>query len=231
MQMGTSSWEQMPPDMAGEVMQHLKWHRGASAVFRKICKEWRDTHDQRVTRLSVKGDSVRLSSLLAPRFPRVKDIRVRRRKGARDAHVYYDEKWLRILADLTALTSLNLAQHMMPKMSELGLLAIYSMGALDMSGLNALANLNLTKCTQVSDDRFQALGSLTALTNLNLEGWEEASDGGLQALAGLTALTSLNLRGCEQVSDDGLRALAASPPSPASTRKVVGKCQTKSCRH
>eukprot|EP00242_Pyramimonas_sp_CCMP2087_P011984 CAMPEP_0198205700 /NCGR_PEP_ID=MMETSP1445-20131203/9236_1 /TAXON_ID=36898 /ORGANISM="Pyramimonas sp., Strain CCMP2087" /LENGTH=94 /DNA_ID=CAMNT_0043878097 /DNA_START=19 /DNA_END=300 /DNA_ORIENTATION=- len=33
-----SSWTHLPPDVAGEVMAHLKWDGGASAVFRKICK-------------------------------------------------------------------------------------------------------------------------------------------------------------------------------------------------
>ena len=42
----------MPPDVAGEVMDHLKWDRRASAVFRKICKGWRDSHDERVTCLN-----------------------------------------------------------------------------------------------------------------------------------------------------------------------------------
>jgi hypothetical protein len=46
MQMGMpSSWEWLPPDVAGEVMEQLKWERGASAVFRTVCKGWQDAHD------------------------------------------------------------------------------------------------------------------------------------------------------------------------------------------
>ena len=101
--LGTSSWEQMSPDIAGEVMEHLKWDRGASAVFRKICQGWRDAHDQRVTRLSVTGNSSLQSSLIliGTQFPRVKEIEVRRPRGARDANAYYDDyndNWLRTLA-------------------------------------------------------------------------------------------------------------------------------------
>jgi hypothetical protein len=43
----------MPPDVAGEVLDNLKWDRGASVVFRKVCKGWRDAHDDRATRLNV----------------------------------------------------------------------------------------------------------------------------------------------------------------------------------
>jgi hypothetical protein len=61
-QMG-SLWERMPPDVAGEVMEQLKWDRGASAVFRKVCKGWRDSHDERVTSLKVTGNSLQSTVL------------------------------------------------------------------------------------------------------------------------------------------------------------------------
>jgi len=67
-----SPWEHIPPDVAGEVMEQLKWDRGASAVFRKICKGWREAHDQSVTRLSVIGNSLPGNFRLRMRFPRVK---------------------------------------------------------------------------------------------------------------------------------------------------------------
>ena len=52
MQMGmTSSWDWMPPEVAGEVIEQLKWERGATAVFRRVCKGWRDAHDQCVRHL------------------------------------------------------------------------------------------------------------------------------------------------------------------------------------
>jgi hypothetical protein len=169
MKMGTSSWEQMPPDMAEEVMKHLQWDRGASAVFRNICKGWRNAHDQWVTHLSVTGDSQRLSSLSGTRFPRI----------TRDANAHYDDKWLRTLADLTALTSLDLSNCEEVSDAELHALA----------GLTTLTSLNLAKCDQVSDDGFCAL---VGLTNLNLRFCFRLSDNGLHALSGLTALTYLN---------------------------------------
>jgi hypothetical protein len=197
MQMGTSSWERMPPDMAEEVMEHLKWDKGASAVFRKICKGWRDAHDQRITLLNVTGDSLRLSSLLGTRFPRVKEIGVRISRVSCDANSYYDHKWLRTLADLTALTSLDLSNCEEVSDAELDALA----------GLTALTSLNLTKCTQVSYDGFCALAGHTALTSLNLTRYAQFVDDGFCALAGLTALTSLNLEQCIKVSDNALHAL------------------------
>jgi hypothetical protein len=108
MQMGSPS-AHIPPYVVGEVMEQLKWDRGASAVFRKICKGWREAHDQSVTRLSVIGDSLPGNFMLGMRFPRVKEIGVRRQSGALYAHPFYNDQWLRTLASLTTFTSLNLS--------------------------------------------------------------------------------------------------------------------------
>jgi hypothetical protein len=44
----------MPPDVVGEVLEQLKWERGASAVFRRVvCKGWQDAHVQRVRHMTV----------------------------------------------------------------------------------------------------------------------------------------------------------------------------------
>ena len=75
-QMG-SPWERMPPYVAEEVMEQLKWERGASVIFRKICKGWRDAHDQSVSRLSVTSDSLPSSFKMRTRFQRVKEIEAR----------------------------------------------------------------------------------------------------------------------------------------------------------
>ena len=85
----------MTPDVAGEVMEQLKWDRGASGVFRQTCKGWRDAHDQSVTRLSVNGDSQPGNFMLRMRFPRVKDIGVRPQSSANIAHTFYNDEWLR----------------------------------------------------------------------------------------------------------------------------------------
>ena len=65
---------------------------------------------------------------------------------------------LRALADLTALTYLNLGYC--GQVSDDGLLALVS--------LTGLTNLNLGGCSQVSNDGSHALGRLTALATLNL---------------------------------------------------------------
>jgi hypothetical protein len=53
-QMGLSSWQWIPPDVACETMERLKWEREVSAVFRRVCKGWRDAHDQCMRHLSVR---------------------------------------------------------------------------------------------------------------------------------------------------------------------------------
>jgi hypothetical protein len=209
MQMGTSSREWMPPEVTGEVMEHMKWERQASAIFRRVCKGWRDTHDQCVRRLSVNArlsvDAPRFNVALMLsrsilRFQRVHEIEVRddplRFTGAAVVGSSTD-KLFGALAGLTALTRLDLKQCR--KVSNNGLQALASP--------TALTNLNLCGCSRVSDDGLWALAGLTALTTLNL-GYCQVSDDGLRALVGLTALADLVLCGCHRVSDDGLRALS-----------------------
>jgi hypothetical protein len=103
-----SPWERMPADVAEEIMEHLKWDRGASEVIRQICKGWRDALDESVTRLSVTGDSLPSSFVLMTRFQRLKEIGVRFDSGPRFASTFCDEEWLRTFASLTTLTSLDL---------------------------------------------------------------------------------------------------------------------------
>jgi hypothetical protein len=78
MMAGTPSWERMPLDVAGEVMDQMKGDKEASAaVFRTVCIGWRDAHDQGVTRLNVTRESTLLpcwSDMLRTRFPGVKTI-------------------------------------------------------------------------------------------------------------------------------------------------------------
>jgi hypothetical protein len=102
---------------------------------------------------------------------------------------------LRVLATLTALTSLNLG---------------YCSDNGSDNRLRTTWSGRTTGSTQVSDNGLRALAGLTALTSLNLEACRQVSDDGLLALSSLTALTSLNLKACRQVSDGGLRALTAS---------------------
>jgi hypothetical protein len=117
----TSSREWMPPDVACEVMEQLKWERGASAVFRRVCKGWRDVHDQCLRHLSVNArlrinsarrfNSALMKSRFILRFQRVHKIDVRGdplHRAAVAGVCRAADKWLRALAGLTDLTSLDL---------------------------------------------------------------------------------------------------------------------------
>jgi hypothetical protein len=152
-----SPWERMPAYMAEEVMEQLKWDSGASKVFRQICKGWRDTLDQSVTRSSVTGDSLPSSFVLTTRFQRLKEIVVRFESNPRFANIFYNDDWLRTFASLTTLTSLDLTGC--GQVSDDGLHAL--------SGLTALTSLNLEDCGQVSDAGLRALAGLTALIRIN----------------------------------------------------------------
>jgi hypothetical protein len=188
----------MPTDVVVEVMEHLEWDRGASAVFRRICKGWRDAHDERVLRLILNGNSLPSRFLVRMKFPRLKEIGVRVKPAPNHFVLTFQaDKWLGRLAGLTDLvTSLDLSSRCYGVTNE---------------GLRILAGLNLESCDQaVSDGEFRALAGFTALTCLNLGGSDNVSDDGLRALAGLTTITCLNLSSCRRVTDDGLQALLAS---------------------
>ena len=169
-----SPWEHLPTDVAREVMEHLKWDRGASEVFRQICKGWRDAHDRSVTRLSVTGDSLP-SSFVLTRFQRLKEIGVRFDPGPRVASTFSDNEWLRTFASLDLTGCEQVSDH-----------GLHALG-----GLTTLTSLNLSNCRQVSDAGLRAVAGFTTLTSLNFYMCYELSDNGLLALAGLTALTSL----------------------------------------
>jgi hypothetical protein len=99
-QMG-SPWERiMTLDVAGEVLEQLKWDRGASGVFRQTCRGWRDGHDRSVIRLSVTRGSLpwRTICMMRNRFPGVTEIEVR---GKSSAISSCGDKWVRTFAGLT----------------------------------------------------------------------------------------------------------------------------------
>jgi hypothetical protein len=75
--------------------------------------------------------------------------------------------------------------------------------------MTALTDLNLTKCTNITDSGVALLSSLTALTDLNLAGCTVITDVGLESLSCLTSLTDLNLGSCCRISDAGLQCLSS----------------------
>jgi hypothetical protein len=113
---GTSSWEWMSPDVVEEVMDRLKWDRRASAVFRRVCKRWRDAHDQCVRRLTVQAgqfNSDVVMSRFISRFQRVREIHQlhgdQLYRPAIAVGGISGPGWFWALAGLTALTRLKLA--------------------------------------------------------------------------------------------------------------------------
>ena len=199
----------MSPDVAGEVMEQLEWERLASGVFRRVCKGWRDAHDQCVRYLSVNArlsadalmmmwtprfnSSRMMMNRFILRFQRVQRIDIR---GSGDPphrpFVGDADKWLWALDGLTALTSLD-----------------------------------LHGCRQVSDDGLRELAGFTALTYLNLVGCHQVSDIGLQALANLTVLITLDLSDCDRACQTtGCRHWPASLPTPTYICRAIIKCQT-----
>jgi len=202
----------MPPDVAEEVIVQLKWERGASAVFRRVCKGWRDAHEQCALRLSVNAclsmsdcrfNYAKMMSRFIMRFQRINEIVMVRGPlvghPAGSVECSGADKWLQALAGLTALTSLDLQECW--EVTDDGLRAL--------SSLTALTDLHLGFCRQVSDNGLRViLAGLTALSTLGLSGCEQVSDVGLRDLAGLTTLTDLDLGYCRRVSDDGVHELA-----------------------
>ena len=186
-----SPWEHLPTDVAREVMEHLKWDRGTSEVFRQVCKGWRDSHDRSATRLRVTGDSLPSSCILMTRFQILKEIGVRFDSGPRFASTFQ-----RTFASLTALTSLDLARC--EQVSDNGL---HTLG-----GLTALTSLNVSWCYEVSGDGLRALSTITALTDLM---WMVSASGSAEAVVPLWR--PLNLR---RLPLPRTLRVAPSPPPP-----------------
>jgi hypothetical protein len=143
----------MPPDVAAEVMGQLKWEKGASTTFRRVCKGWRDVHDQRLRQLSVADcrlNSAELSRSVSRFVRRVWEI------VSVDGDTLHpaidtitsvggsgDEEWLWALAGLTSLTGISL-ERCPRRVSDDGLRAV--------AGLTDLTDLKLENCRRVSDD-------------------------------------------------------------------------------
>src|SRR5215467_100323 len=119
----------------------------------------------------------------------------------------------RSIADLTALTSLDLSFNGIGAEGVQALKGLVNLTSLDLrwndigdegaqalKGLVNLTSLDLTR-NNIGDEGAQALKGLVNLTSLNLAdndigldlGWNDIGDGGVQALKGLVNLTSLNL--------------------------------------
>jgi hypothetical protein len=138
MQVGTSSWEWMPPDVAEKVLEQLKLKWGASAVFQRVCKRWQDAHDQSVRHLRLNTRRFN-SALMMRRF-------LLRFQGLNEIDVRDNEP------------------HYRPAVAVEGIGADGWLGIGGLAGLTALTRLSLKPCQQVSADGLQALAGLTTLT-------------------------------------------------------------------
>jgi hypothetical protein len=79
------------------------------------------------------------------------------------------------------------------------------------SSLPALTCLNLTYCSNVTDEGMQVVSTLPALTSLNLSRCYKLKDEGVKAVSNLPALTSLNLFCCSKVTAVGMQAVSSLP--------------------
>lgn len=105
-----------------------------------------------------------------------------------------DDDALKVIAGFPKLKKLRLAQT---SVSGVGLSHIASLGIQD---------LDISECSQLTDEAMEAVAQMTSLTRLNL--WRDAiTDEGVKQLVGLTKMQWLNLDNT-LLSDAGLGALA-----------------------
>ena len=183
-----TAWTELPECVYEVVMQHFQDDREVSAIFRRVCHAWRETHDRLVTVVKVKS---------APQ-----DVRIWRIFGAvKSLHLNASlvcDSDVRALSPLTTLTDLNISSCK----------AVSDEGLKELALLTGLTSLDLGGCCKLRNEGVLALSQLTALTNLRLAGCEAVRNEGLMALAQLTGLTSLSLTRCDWVNGEVLRALA-----------------------
>lgn len=105
-----------------------------------------------------------------------------------------DDDALEVISGFSKLKKLRLAQT---SVSGAGLSHIASLG---------IQELDISECSQITDDAMQAVAQMKALTRLNL--WRDAiTDEGVKLLEGLTQMQWLNLDNT-RLSDAGLSALS-----------------------
>eukprot|EP00242_Pyramimonas_sp_CCMP2087_P014610 CAMPEP_0198200836 /NCGR_PEP_ID=MMETSP1445-20131203/3757_1 /TAXON_ID=36898 /ORGANISM="Pyramimonas sp., Strain CCMP2087" /LENGTH=279 /DNA_ID=CAMNT_0043870997 /DNA_START=462 /DNA_END=1301 /DNA_ORIENTATION=- len=200
----TTALADLPEYVLAAVMECIQEDREVSAIFRRVCHAWQETHDRLVTVLKPNGiPGLRADTLLhcrvlpqdARAWGKFGGVRTLHLKASLDVN----DDVLRALALLTGLTSLNLSGCV--QVTDKGLRAA-------LAPLARLTNLNLAYCSGLTDKGVRALlPPLTTLTSLNLADCRGVTNEGLKALAPLTALTSLNLASCNRLTDEGVRAL------------------------
>jgi bacterioferritin-associated ferredoxin len=241
-----TAWTKPPEYVFEAVVEHMQGDREVSAVFRQVCRAWREAHDRLITVL--KPSSAPRDARVWRKFGGVKTLHFWNEPLERTFGELADDDVKKALASLVSLNTISLGggitdayERVYPNVTDKGmrmLSLLTTLTSLDLRGcrrvtdkgmrtlsqLSTLTFLDLSWCEAVTDNGVRSLASLTALTSLNVCRCRGVSDKGLRALAPLTALTNLNLAYC-RVSDEGLRALA---PLTALTDLDLSYCDTVS---
>jgi bacterioferritin-associated ferredoxin len=227
----TTAWTDLPEYVLAAVVERIQGDREVSAIFRRVCPVWRETHDRLVTVLKPNGIPGPRADTLLHRRVLPQDAREWGKfGGVRTLHLKasldVNDDVLRALAPLTGLTSLDLSgcvqvtdeglRAALAPLARLTSLNLAYCSGLTDKGVRALlppfttlTSLNLADCCGVTNEGVKALGSLTALTSLNLASCNRLTDEAVRAQTQLRSLTSLNLTHCHWLSNEGVRALAS----------------------
>jgi Leucine-rich repeat (LRR) protein len=176
-------WTELPEYVFEAVVKHVQGDRGASGVFRRVCRAWREAHDRLLTELTPKrSDEVVAVARRLDIFGGLQTL------DFTDSPISgYDAN---AMSSLTGLTSLRLCSC-----------SVTNKRVLALAGLTGLTFLDLYDNRSITDTGVVALSSLTALTDLRLDGNGRVTDEGVMALAEMTALTHLDLSSCVAVTD------------------------------
>jgi hypothetical protein len=132
-----------------------------SASCRLVCKAWRNAHDRHITILKPKG--AQPDARVWEKFAGVKTLFAN--------GFLVNEDYVKALAPLTALSSLDLAGRI------IGGLGDHNVG--ELTPLTSLTHLNLGQCYGLSDEGMSKLARLTHLTSLDLTGCDHITDEGV----------------------------------------------------
>jgi ABC-type transporter Mla MlaB component len=116
------------------------------------------------------------------------------------------------LSDWRQLNDAGMAylRHRLPNIQTLNLSAcsnISDQGLANIAAMRSLKSLDLSNCDRLTGAGLACLQALTGMTSLNLAHCEGVDDAGLAHLSHLPDLQSLDIRNCQQISGIGLAHL------------------------
>jgi hypothetical protein len=107
------------------------------------------------------------------------------------------EEWVEALSKLTSLEYLNLAGF-----------EVTNDGMKNLQGLTSLTELDLSRCSRVSDQGLVSLSKLPLLHTLDIR-FLEITDTGLQTLSSILSLRDLTIMFAKKITDAGILVLSA----------------------